>query len=174
MLTKYIFLLFQGDALCNNSGPPSVDSLDPIDIDHHQPPHHHSHQQSPNAYIVPDCPVGSAHQPPPPFMMLPQYGPMHHDPSIGQLEALSVDDTMTGKRKSSRPDPIKFAWSGSEFRARIRISPLVFVKKTSQQIKNGKQMSGEEDFVVFLVSVKGLLSGLIRFYFILTIIMSLQ
>ena len=35
-------------------------------------------------------------------------------------------------------------------------------------------MSGEEDFVVFLVSVKGLLSGLIRFYFILTIIMSLQ
>jgi len=56
-----------------------VDSLEPIDVDL---------PQSPNSYVVPDCP---AYMP-----LLPQFGPMQ-DPSIGQLEALSVDDTMTGK-----------------------------------------------------------------------------
>ncbi len=57
-----------------------MDSLDPIDVDI---------SQSPNAYVVPDCPT---------YMpLLPQFGPLQ-DPSIGQLEALSVDDTMTGER----------------------------------------------------------------------------
>jgi hypothetical protein len=34
--------------------------------------------------------------------LLPQFGPLQ-DPSIGQLEALSVDDTMTGEERVECP-----------------------------------------------------------------------
>ena len=75
-----------------NSGPPSVDSVDPIDVDL---------SVSPDSYVVPDCPppyLPVEYGPNPEFGPSleygpnPEYGPLP-DPSLGQL---SVDDSMTG------------------------------------------------------------------------------
>ena len=81
----------KGDALCN-SGPPSVDSVDPIDVDL---------PVSPDSFVVPDCPTylpeygpeyGPMPEYGPQYGPTPEYGPLP-DPALGQL---SVDDTMTG------------------------------------------------------------------------------
>lgn len=92
----------QGDALCGNSGPPSVDSVDPIDVDL---------PVSPDSYVVPECsPYLSGG---PQYGPNPEYGPGLEygsgleygplpDPALGQLQALQGDDTITGRRTLSR------------------------------------------------------------------------